>query len=170
MTFHKMTIGHLTQWRWLRLANPGSAKASWMESTTFRRIYRIRDISSQSNVEPSGLVLKCGNGRKERLGIWVQHVVEKLIRGCHFNQLAEVHDGDTVAHVVNHAQIVGYEKIGQSHFRLDRVQGIEDLGLDAHIQRGCRLIQYQKFGIQGYGLTNSHPLLLPTGQLTGISI
>ena len=100
----------------------------------------------------------------------MQHTVEKFIRGCRFDQLTEIHDGDAVAHVVNHAQIMGYEEEGQFHLLLNGLQGIEDLGLDAHIQRGCRLVQYQEFGVQGYGLTNSHPLLLPTGKLTGVSI
>jgi hypothetical protein len=57
-------------------------------------------------------------------------LVEQLAGFRHLNQLADVHDGNPVADVLHHAQVVGDEDVGQVQPLLQIEQQVQDLGLD----------------------------------------
>ncbi len=61
-----------------------------------------------------------------------------------FHHPPMVHDDDLVSHVGDHAQIMGDHQDGHPQFLLEIVHQFEDLGLDGHIQRGCRFVGDQQ--------------------------
>ena len=58
------------------------------------------------------------------------------LRGIpHLDDLAEVHDGDSIADVADNRQVVGDEDIGEVQLSLELDQQIEHLRLDGYIER-----------------------------------
>ena len=47
-----------------------------------------------------------------------------------FNNLAEIHDSDTITHMLNNGEIMGDENVGKAQPRLEVDQQIEDLRLN----------------------------------------
>ena len=47
--------------------------------------------------------------------------------------MSQVHNGQCVANVLDHIEIVGDEKVAQSEFLLEGIQEVDDLGLDGDI-------------------------------------
>ena len=76
-------------------------------------------------------------------GLIVDH---RSVRQLH--HLAQIHDGDAVADVANHQDVVGDEEIGQAHLLLELHEHIDHLGLDGHVQGGDRLVADDELGLQ----------------------
>jgi hypothetical protein len=85
--------------------------------------------------------------------------------GSLFHDEPEVHDRDLIGHLPDHRQVVGDEQVGQAPFALQVAQQIEDAGLDAHVQRGDRLVQDQDPRLQRQGPGDADTLALPAGEL-----
>ena len=96
--------------------------------------------------------------------------MEERLRRRLFNGLAQIHDHDLIGDVVDHAQIVGDEDVGQIQLLLEVLQEVEDLGLDGHIQRGDGLVRHQEGRLHGQRPGDGHPLPLPAGELRGILV
>ena len=77
----------------------------------------------------------------------------------------EVHDRDLVRHLPDHRQVVRDEQIGDVPFALQVAQQIEDAGLDAHVQRGDRLVQNQHLRLKRQRPGDADALPLPAGEL-----
>ena len=60
--------------------------------------------------------------------------------GGELTEVAQVHDHDTVAEVLDHAQVVGDEEVGQTLLIPELVQELEDLCLHRYVQRRYRFI------------------------------
>ena len=67
----------------------------------------------------------------------------------------------------DHGKIVGDEQIGQPPLPLQTDEQVDDLSLNGNIQRGDRLIAYDKFRIHRQSPGNAYPLPLPAGKLMG---
>jgi hypothetical protein len=77
----------------------------------------------------------------------------------------EVHDRDLVRHLPDHRQVMRDEQIGDVPFALQVAQQIEDAGLDAHVQRGDRLVQNQHLRLERERPGDADALPLPAGEL-----
>ena len=53
---------------------------------------------------------------------------------CHLDQLAEIHDADTPAHMPDNRQIVRNQKVAHANAILDVAQQIHDLRANGDIQ------------------------------------
>ena len=51
-----------------------------------------------------------------------------------FDNVAEVHDGDPVADVLDHRKIVGDKEVCQAEFLLQILQQVDDLALDGDVE------------------------------------
>lgn len=60
---------------------------------------------------------------------------------------AMLHDGQPVAHMRHHREVMADHHIGQIMFGAQIGQQIEDLGLYADVQRACRFIQQKQPGL-----------------------
>ncbi len=66
-----------------------------------------------------------------------------------FDDLTRVHDGDPVAHLGDHAQVMGDEDDGRAGLLLEHAHEVQDLGLDGHVQRRRGLIGDEQLRLAG---------------------
>ncbi len=79
----------------------------------------------------------------------MQGILVELFTRSKLDKPAEIHDGGAVAHVPDHAQIMGDKDIGKPEFLLKILEEVEHLGLDGDVQRGNWLVAYDQLGPQG---------------------
>ena len=77
------------------------------------------------------------------------------------------HDHNTVAHLIDYIDVMGYEQIGQVQLLLKPLQQLHDLGLDGYVQGRHRLVRHQKSRTRDQRLSDAHPLALAAGELGG---
>jgi hypothetical protein len=84
-----------------------------------------------------------------------------------FDDDPEVHDRDLVGDLPDHRQVMRDEQVGHVPLPLQIAQQVEDAGLDAHVQRGDRLVQDQDPRPQRQRPGDADALPLPAGELAG---
>src|SRR4030042_373081 len=130
MTCHEMLVPDVYE-RWLDdLAYVDRQGASSVEPAPRRRVRRARDAAWED--DPVPLEVRIGNWyhRQECLRVRVDRLLEeRLLRGV-FSYLAEVHHRDSVAHVLDGAEVVRYEQVCQSEVPLELVEHVENLRLN----------------------------------------
>ena len=57
-----------------------------------------------------------------------------------FDDTAGIHDGDPIRHLRDDAEVMGDEEEREAEALLQIAQQVEDLRLDGHVERRCRLI------------------------------
>jgi hypothetical protein len=87
-----------------------------------------------------------------------------------FHDLAQVHHSYPTANVLDHAEVVSNEQIGEIQLVLQIHQQIENLGLDADIEGCHRLIADDKLGLHGKGTGDAHSLTLSTRHLVRVAV
>ena len=63
-----------------------------------------------------------------------------------FDDAAEIHDGDLVADVLDHAEVVRDEDVAQLELLAQVFQQVDDLGLDGHVQRAHGFVADDELG------------------------
>ena len=63
------------------------------------------------------------------------------------DDLAEIHDGDTVADVLDHREIMRNEEVGELQLLLQVPQQIDDLRLDGDVERRDGLVSTMRLGL-----------------------
>ena len=104
------------------------------------------------------------SGGQQHLGIGVLGVVEHLGRGTGLDDLARLHHRDPLGDLAHDPQIVGDEQHRQALGALQIRQQRQDLGLNGHVQRRCRLVRNDDRRIVGQRARNCYALLLSAGQ------
>ncbi len=107
------------------------------------------------------------NGFEERLGVGVARIAVKLGRRGQFDDFAEIHHRDPVAHVLDHAEIVGDEEVGEPVLLLEFEKEVQHLRLHRDIEGGNGLITDDEAGFQGEGPGDPDPLALAPGNSKG---
>ena len=74
------------------------------------------------------------------------------------DDLAGVHDRHPVAHLGDHAQVVGDEDDGRAGLVAQVAHEVEDLGLDGHVERRRRLVGDEQLRLAGEGHGDHHAL------------
>ena len=67
-------------------------------------------------------------------------IAEQQLDGRLFDDAAGIHHGDSIRHLCHHAEVMGDEEEREAETLLQISQQVEDLRLDGHVERGCRLI------------------------------
>ena len=118
------------------LAQLLSQRASGVEIATTRRIGRTGHVASQNNPLAFPFDDRVGDrdSRKERLGIWMQRLVEKFFLRSQLYHLAQVHNRSAVRDMPHHAQVMGDKQIRQPKLLLQLFEQVDNLGLDGDIQ------------------------------------
>ena len=107
---------------------------------------------------------------KKRLGIGVDRVGEQQLLRSPLHNSSQIHDTQAVADVLDHAQIVCDEQIGEMKFILQIHKNVQDLSLNGHIQSRYRLICYDKFRLDRQRPGYADALTLTAGKLVRIAI
>ena len=87
-------------------------------------------------------------------------IAADLFRRAGFHKLPLMQHQDFIADVFYHRQVMADEQVGQAQFLLEILEQVDDLRLDAHVERTHRFIADNKPGLhrQGPGDPNSLPL------------
>ena len=85
---------------------------------------------------------------------------KEVVRVGLLDDLAEVHDGDTVTDVPDDGQIVGDEQIRKPKLTLEVGKQVEDLCLHGHVKGTDRFVTDHEFRIQGERAGDPDPLPL----------
>jgi len=86
--------------------------------------------------------------------------LEELIRRGDFDELAEIHNADAIAHVLDDGQVVGDEQVREVELMSKVEKQVEDLRLDRDVERRDSFIADDELGIerQGAGDADALPL------------
>ena len=96
--------------------------------------------------------------------------LEHLGRGALLDDLALAHDVDPVGHAAHDAEVVGDEQHGHAELALQRLQQLEDLGLDSDVEGGGRLVGDQQVRLVGERHGDHDALALAARELMGIGL
>ena len=84
-----------------------------MEIASGRRIQGAWDIACEDF--PLHLIIHIRNGDcgQQGLCVGVLRMIVKLILGRNLHNPSQIHDRDAVRHILDHAQVMGNEQVGQ---------------------------------------------------------
>ena len=85
---------------------------------------------------------------------------EDLLLRRHLDDLAEIHDGNAMRHVLDNSQIVADEEQREAELPLQILQQVDDLRLDGDVERRDRLVAHDQFGFRGKGPGDADALAL----------
>ena len=97
-------------------------------------------------------------------------VLIKLGAPCQLNQLAEIHDADSVADVFDNCKVMGDKEIGQAQLLLQILKHIHNLRLNGNVQCGDRLVTDDKLRVHSQGARDADSLALAAGKLVRIAV
>ena len=166
MAGHPVTRGHFPEFRPLGPAYLSGFPAARVEGAARGRIDGTGHIPGQDDPLFAVARDRVGGGREQCPAVRVLGVDVKglFIRGLH----QPVHDGHPVADVLHHRQVMGDEEIGEAEFLPQRLEQVDDLGLDGDVQGGNRFVRQDEPGLQGQGPGNDDALALAPGKFMGI--
>ena len=72
---------------------------------------------------------------------------EECILLRELDDLSEIHDGDAVADVLDHREIMRNEEVGELQLLLQVPQQIDDLRLDGDVERRDGLVSTMRLGL-----------------------
>ena len=105
-----------------RLFGPAAVedeRAAGVEAASLRRIDRARHVA----LEDDGIAVGAGfgqrHGRKQCLGVGMSWRRKDLAARGHLDDLAEIHHGDAVGHVLDDGEIVADEEQRQAELALE---------------------------------------------------
>ena len=97
-------------------------------------------------------------------------VGDELVAVGQFDQFAQVHDADAVGDVLDDAEVMRDEQVGQAHFGLQVLEHIDDLRLDGNVQRRDRLVADDELGVDGQRTGDADALALPARKLMRVAV
>src|SRR5262245_7790732 len=95
--------------------------------------------------------IKARNGGQEPDRIGMLRRFEQCIDSRMFDDFARIHDGNFVANLRNHSQVVRNKDNGGVRFGLEAAQEVEHLRLDGDVKRRGRLVGDQKLWVASEG-------------------
>ena len=95
---------------------------------------------------------------------------EDAIGRAEFDLLTGVGNGDRVAEVAGETDVVRDEDHGDARILFEILEQVHDLGLDADIERGCRLVEDEQLGIHDEGGGDDDALALAAAELVGVAL
>src|SRR5438552_12539639 len=113
MTAHEVVGRDLFQYRGFLPANGLRILAPGMEMTTRRGIRRVGYFALENDPIGAKARIRYGDRRQEGLGIGVLRRREQLFGGRGLHDPADIHHRDTLADVLDDAQVVSDEEIGK---------------------------------------------------------
>src|SRR5438093_1036167 len=108
MTGRAMSLGNGFQQRYLADAAVGLHRAARVEMAAGWRIERARDLAMRLGACHPGIgaMERIGDRGDEGAGIGMARILEDLPPAALLDDAAEIHDGDAVADMLDHAEIV----------------------------------------------------------------
>src|SRR3990172_764675 len=91
-------------------------------------------------------------------------VAIQILDRADLHDLAEVHDPDAIAEVLDHRKVVADEQVGQIEVTAQVEQQVEHLALDGHVEGGYGLVAHDEFRLEGESAGDPDSLPLGAGE------
>jgi len=114
-------------------------------------------------------VRQLGDGGEQFAGVVVFGLLEDLLGGADFDELAGAHDSDARGHLGHDGLAVGNEDIGKREFELEFLQHEEDSSADGNVQGGDGFVGHDQLGLENQGAGDASPLTRAPGGSNPIS-
>ena len=153
------------------LADFHALGAPCVERTALRRVHGARNVALEHGF--GGVLLidgKARNGSQKGIGVGVKRVMEKVVAVRKLADASEIHNQYSVAEMLDDAEVVGDEEIGEVLFGGKLVEKLENLRLDGNVKGGNGLVKDDEAGVKGYRSRNAHTLFLSAGKGVRIGI
>src|SRR5215213_6678616 len=122
MTRHPLTAFDRPK---LRLFRPAAIEHVWtpgVEAATAGRVDRARYVALQDDRVANGAGLRHRHGRQQRLGVRMPRRGEDLLPWRHLDDLAEIHHGNAVRHMLDDCEVVADEEQREAKLALQILQ------------------------------------------------
>src|SRR6266849_5304556 len=160
-----------TRRRLLLIATAGhEVGASRMERAPRGAVVRMRDGALDDGQARANARLDARHGAEQSPRVGMLGLVEDGVHGPLLDDPPQIHDGDLVAHLRDHAQVVRDEDDGHALALLERPEEIQDLGLGGDVEGRGGLIGDQDARVAGQGEGDHGALAQTARQLEGILI
>ncbi len=157
-------LGHL------RRAAVGGARAAGAEPAPGRRVDRRRRLAAQRRRRPPRARLGRRDRVEQRLCVGVQRLLVNGLARSDLAELAEIHDADPVADLLDQGEVVRDEQIGEAELAAELLEEVEHLRLDQHVERGDRLVADEQRRLERDRAGDRDPLRLPARQLARVPL
>ena len=111
-----------------------------------------------------------GAALKQSLGVRMQRLGEELLGRRLLDDPAQIHDGDVLADVAHHRQVVRDEQVGEPEILLQTHQQVENLRLDRDVERRDRLVGDDEVRLDGERPRDADALPLSTAELVRLAV
>src|SRR5260370_30011421 len=112
-----------------------------MEAATRWWIQRAGHLARQLDALGTRRGVDCRNRGEQRARVRMAWIGIDFVTVRNFDDLAEIHNRNTLADVFDHAQVVRDEEIGQVQLLLQILEQVDYLRLDRNVERRDRLVQ-----------------------------
>jgi hypothetical protein len=119
-----------------------------MEAAAAGRVDRARHLARKDNALAPRAWIGERRCREQRLGIGMKGRPEECVLLRELDDLSEIHDGDPVADVLDHREIMRNEEVGELQLLLQVPQQIDDLRLDGDVERRDGLVEHDEARIE----------------------
>src|SRR5258708_39282833 len=145
-------------------------RASRMEAAAGRWVKRARHLARQLDALDGGGAMQRRDRRKQRASVGMAWVGIDFVAIGQLDDLAQVHDRRALTDVLDHAEVVRDEEVGEMEPLLQVLQQVDDLRLDRDVERGDRLVQHQEARGHGQRARDSDPLALAARELVRVAL
>ena len=138
-------------------------RAARTEGAARERLGKIRNHAGDALKGPA-LFACLGNGGKQLLRVRVERPGEKVLARRLFEDFPRIHQRHPVGHLLHHRQIVRNQDERHGLFAQQRLQQLEHLRLQRHVERRRRLVGNDDLGLRGKRHGDHDALLLSAGK------
>ncbi len=158
------------QCRVLALADRLRDGAAGAEPAAAGNAQRARRVSADRGCVPVGGERHPRDGRQQALRVRVAGIGEQRLGGRDLDDPAEVHDGDPVAQVPDHGQVVRDQQQRQPQLGAQVLEQVQNRRLHADVERGDRLVGDQQLRLESECAGDGDSLALPAGELARVGV
>ena len=143
---------------------------AWPEVAALWRIHQIGRQSTDRHEFFLDRLTKLRNGIEKSHCVRVLGMIENVVGGALFDDLARIHHDHALANFGHDTEIVSDHDDRRAEIAIEPVHQIENLSLNGHIERGCRLVGDQHSRIAGQRDGDHHALSHSAGELMRIGV
>ena len=141
-----------------------------MEATTRWRIQRAGHLARQLDALGTRSGINCRNRGEQCARVGMAWVGIDFVTVRNFDDLAEIHNRNTLADVFDHAQVVRDEEIGQVQLLLQILKQVDYLRLDRNVERRDRLVEHEETRAHCERPRDPDTLALPARKLMRLAV
>ena len=144
-------------------------RAPRMEHAAARWIRGAGHLAVEPNTSPL-LAVDVRHRREQRLGVRVIGPAEDRLGVADLLDPTEVHDGDPIGEVADHAEIVRDQQITRLALGLELREDVQDRSLDRHVERARRLVGHDDARVARERPGDRDALFQASGELPGLEV